>query len=104
MADSSTKKIIELIGNLQKTLDEHTAKFTSIEQTLESHTTKFTTIEQTLESHTASLVEIESTNKVYGDMYKINNDNVRKIQSRIEVLENRHGIEPSPEHILLDVA
>ena len=51
----------------------------------------------------SSVVSIEETNKVYGDMYKINDDNVRKLEKRIEPLEEDAGIEIPPELTLLKV-
>lgn len=56
-----------------------------------------------LDQHTESLVQIETTVKSYSDMYKMNDDNVRKIQKRVEKLEKKSGIEPSPELILVDI-
>ena len=61
------------------------------------------TIKETLESHTSSLVNIETTINVYADMYKINDDNVRKIEKRTETLEEKAGIEAPEELTLLKV-
>lgn len=64
---------------------------------------KLDKIEETQEQHTESLINIETTNKVYGDMYKMNDDNVRKIEKRVEKLEKKSGIEPSPDLMLVDI-
>ena len=60
------------IKTVQKTLDGHT-------ETLQGHTKILNNHTETLESHTTSLLTIETTIKAYGDMYKINDDNIRKI-------------------------
>lgn len=41
----------------------------------------------TLDANTASVATIEQTIKVYGDMYKMNNDNARKLEKRVETLD-----------------
>ena len=46
---------------------------------------------------------IETTVKGYADMYKINNDNMKKLEKRTEKLEQKAKIEPSPELILVGV-
>lgn len=53
-----------------------------------------------LDQHTESLINIEHTNNIYGDMYKLNNDNIKKLERRIEKLEDSTGIEPQPEDTL----
>lgn len=68
-------------------------------------------IKQTLDHHTdvienqllPSIVETEQTIKVYADMYKLNNDNMKKLEKRIEPLEHNTGIQPPPELTLAEV-
>lgn len=57
-------------------------------------------IKETLQQHTESLVNIENTNKIYGDMYKLNNDNMKRLERRVEKLEEDAGIEPNPDDTL----
>jgi hypothetical protein len=59
---------------------------------------------QKLDAHTGSLVTIESKLDAYGDMYKINDSNIRKIQKRTELLEEDTGVEVLPELQLADVS
>lgn len=61
-------------------------------------------INEKLDSHTASLINIESTLTAYGDMYTINNSNSKKLEKRIEVLEDNSDIIPPPEFTLADVS
>lgn len=51
-----------------------------------------------------SVVEIENTIKAYGDMYKINNDNSKKLDKRLGVVEEKLSIQPPPEFSLADVS
>lgn len=50
-----------------------------------------------------SVVTIETEIKAYGDMYKINNSNARKLEKRIEVLEGKSDITPPSELTLIDI-
>ncbi|MBI2310312.1 hypothetical protein HYU90_00590 [Candidatus Collierbacteria bacterium] len=60
-------------------------------------------VDEKLRQHTEALVNIEDTIKVYGDMYQVNNDNARKLEKRIDVLENSEGIVPPQEFRLVDL-
>ncbi len=61
-------------------------------------------IKQKQESHSAALVSIESKLNAYGDMYKINDSNVRKVEKRLETLEENVDITPPSEFTLADVS
>lgn len=50
-----------------------------------------------------SLITIETEIKAYGDMYKINNNNNKKLEERIEVLEDKSDVTPPPELTLTEV-
>lgn len=54
-------------------------------------------INERLDVNSGAVVELESTIKVYGDMYRTNNSNIRKIEKRVEKLEDEAGIETPPE-------
>lgn len=56
-----------------------------------------------LDNHTASLINIENELGVYGDMYKLNNDNMKKLEKRLESVEDKSGIEPPPELTLVEL-
>lgn len=51
-----------------------------------------------------SVVETEHTIKTYGDAYKVNDDNARKLEKRIIVLEEHADIQPPPELLLVDIS
>lgn len=61
-------------------------------------------IKQKQESHSAALVSIESKLNAYGDMYKMNDSNVRKVEKRLETLEENADIIPPTELMLADVS
>ncbi len=46
---------------------------------------------------------IEQNIKTYADMYKMNNDNMKKLEKRVETLEDHSGIQAPPELTLAEV-
>ncbi len=60
-------------------------------------------INSKLDSHSASLITIEKELKAYGDMYKINDSNIRKMEKRVETLEENADIQPPSEFVLADL-
>lgn len=60
-------------------------------------------IKQQQENHSAALISIESKLDAYGDMYKINDSNIRKMEKRLETVEEDANITPAPELILAEV-
>lgn len=62
-------------------------------------------IEEILENQVLpSVAYIEQNVKSYADMYKRNDDNVRKIQKRLGTLEEKSGVIPPEELTLVDVS
>lgn len=51
-----------------------------------------------------SVVHTEQTIEAFGDAYKINNDNARKLEKRVITLEDHIHIQPPPELLLTDVS
>ncbi|OGY10060.1 MAG: hypothetical protein A2782_04065 [Candidatus Blackburnbacteria bacterium RIFCSPHIGHO2_01_FULL_43_15b] len=94
--DELKKLLEEALKPIKKTLDGHTAILNSHTKTLKSLIEKVDVLE-------SSVVSMETTISVYGDMYKMNGDNARKLEKRIKVLEDNSGIEPPSELTLLDV-
>ncbi len=64
---------------------------------------KLDSMDKQLNQHTEALVTIEDTIGAYGDMYKLNNDNAKKLERRVETLEDHAGIQSSPDLILSEV-
>lgn len=79
-----------------KKLDQHQRNFDDINEKLDFHKDNLEEINKKQDQHTRSLVNIENKIGAYGDMYQINNDNVRKLEKRIDVLEDKEGVAPPP--------
>ena len=50
-----------------------------------------------------SVTYIKTNIKAYKDSYQINNANAKKLEKRVEVLEDQAGVIPPPELILTEV-
>lgn len=96
--DDFKKLLDEVVKPLQQSIGE--LKQGQDELRKDLHEVKDTQERQVL----PSVVTIETTIKAYGDMYKINNSNAKKLEERIEVLEDKSGTTPSPEFILANVS
>lgn len=55
-------------------------------------------VNRKLDAHSGSLVDIESKLDTYGDMYKINQKNIERLDTRLVAVEGKLGIEP-PEDL-----
>lgn len=58
---------------------------------------KLDEMQETLDAHTGSLMTIEKDLKGYADMYKINDSNIRRMEKRLETLEEDAGVDAPPE-------
>lgn len=58
---------------------------------------KLDELQESVDANTAAVMELESTVNGYGDMYKINDSNIRKMEKRLKPLEEDAGIEIPPE-------
>ena len=82
--------------DFKKLLDE---ALEPIKERQESQSTDLANIIAKLESHSAALITIESKLNAYGDgdMYKINDANIRKAGMRVTTLEKKAGVKIPPE-------
>lgn len=98
------KKLLEwALRPIKATLKEHTGILKEHTESLETLKSSVATIEDTVETLKSSVVTMETTINVYGDMYKINNDNAKKLEKRVETLEDKAGVESPPELTLAEV-
>jgi len=51
-----------------------------------------------------SVVHTENTIQAFGDAYKINDDNARKLEKRVVTLEDHSQIQPPTELLLVDIS
>lgn len=98
------KKLLEVaLEPIKETQKEHTALLKEHTESLDTLKSSVVTIENTVETLKSSVVTMETTINVYGDMYKINNDNAKKLEKRVETLEDKAGVESPPELTLAEV-
>ncbi len=57
----------------------------------------------TLDQHTTALINLENEVGVYGDMYKLYNDNMKKLEKRLKTVEGKTGTKPPPELTLAEL-
>ncbi len=75
-----------------------------IKQQLSDPDTGLRRLNDSVDANTAAVMELEKTVKGYGDMYKINDSNIRKMEKRLETVEEEAGVKVPPEFQLADVA
>lgn len=68
-----------------------------IKQMLEDPDSGLSALNRRMDANTAAVVELESTVKGYADSYKINDTNIRKVEKRLETLEENSGVNVPPE-------
>lgn len=68
-----------------------------INKQLNDPDTGLAAINRRLDSNTAAVMKLETTVKGYGDMYKINEDHIRRLDKRLDTVEDNLGIQPSEE-------
>ena len=110
MLDDALKPVVKTQKEHTKTLESHTKTLESVTKTLILLNSSVASVKATLREHSetlgslnSSVLNIETTNAVYGDMYKINNDNSKKLEKRVITLEDNAGIEAPPELTLRKV-
>lgn len=95
------KELLEIIKNKIDMMD---IRQTNQSATISLMKDQLSVINSKLDSHTGSLMQIEATLNGYADMYKINDFNVRKVEKRVETLEENAGIKSPQEYVLADVS
>ncbi len=68
-----------------------------LKQMLEDPDTGLKRLNDRMDANTVAIVKLEATVNGYGDMYKINDSNIRKMEKRLETVEEDAGIEVPPE-------
>lgn len=109
MDEDKLKKIVEEVVNgavdpIKQMLNDPDTGLKAINKRLEDSDTGLVAINRRLDANTVAVMELEKTVKGYGDMYKINDSNIRKIEKRVETLEEDTGIKPPEEFTLAEVS
>lgn len=87
----------EAVDPIRKQLGAIEDKIGNIENRLDDPDTGLKRLNKRLDANTAAVIELEKTVKGYGDMYKINDSNIRKMEKRLETLEKDAGVAVPPE-------
>lgn len=103
MNQDDFKKLKELIEIIKHKVDMLSVAQTGQSAQISLIKDQLSMMNEKLDSHTGSLMNIEATLDAYADMYKVNNGNSKKLEKRIEVLEDNAGVIPPPELTLIDV-
>src|SRR3989337_2959629 len=101
MDEDKLKKIVEEVVNTA--IEPINQRLYGITGRLDDPDTGLKRINERLDANTAAVMELEKTMKGYGDMYKINDSNIRKIEKRVETLEENVGLESPQEFTLAEV-
>lgn len=80
--------------NFKKLLDE---ALEPIKQQLENPETGLKRISEKLDANTESVITIEKEVKSYADSYKENQRNIKRLDTRLNVVEEELSIEPPEE-------
>ncbi len=99
------KEVVDgAVDPIRKQLDDPDSGLGAIHKRLDDPDSGLTAINRRLDANTAAVMELEKTVKGYGDMYKINDSNIRKTVKRLKIVEENAGIQVSPEFQLADVS
>ena len=88
MDEDKLKKIVEDVVN--KAIDP-------INQRLDDPDNGLHAIKSQLDAASAGVATIEQKINAYGDMYKMNDSNIRKMEKRLETVEEKEDIDVPPE-------
>lgn len=91
---TATTSNIRAIKEQQSVMNE---KLDGIEARLDDPDTGLKRLNDRTDANTGAVMQLEETVNGYGDMYKINDSNIRKMQKRLEPLEENAGIDVPPE-------
>ncbi len=91
VAAEQSRTIRDQVSVMNKKLDEHTKILEQHTVILEKH---INIIENQL---LPSVITIEDTIQSYGDMYKINGDNILRHEQRLAIVEDKLEITPNPD-------
>ncbi|MBI2196581.1 hypothetical protein HYU45_03115 [Candidatus Daviesbacteria bacterium] len=90
MDENKFKAIIEEAIN--KAIEPVKEQLNGVVTRLDDPDTGLKRINDRLDANTRAVMELETTVKGYGDMYKINDSNLRKMEKRVETLEDKAGV------------
>jgi len=92
-----TRDIKDQQSVMNRKLDGIEKRLGGVEEQLNDPDTGLEAINRRLDAHTGAVIELEKTIKGYADMYKINDSNIRRMEKRLETLEEDAGVDVPPE-------
>lgn len=98
MDENKLKEIVKEVVNAA--VEPIAKRLEGIEGQLGNPDTGLAAINRRLDANTAAVVELEATVNGYADMYKINDSNIRRMEKRLEPLEEKAGVDVPPEYQL----
>mgnify|MGYP003393302818 CR=1 FL=1 len=105
MNQNDFKKFLnEALEPIKQKQDNQSKDLAGIKEKQETQSIAISRIEDKQKTHSGALVSIESKLNAYGDMYKINNSNAKKLEKRVETLEENADITPPYQFTLSEVS
>lgn len=98
--DGIDKRLIGVenrLDGVEEQLNHPDAGLAAINTQLNNPDTGLAAINRRLDANTGAIIALEKTVKGYADMYKINDSNIRKMEKRLETLEEGSSINIPPE-------
>lgn len=92
--------VVSKLDGVVRRLDDPDTGLEAINRRLDDPDTGLAAINKRLDANTVAVMELESTVNGYADMYKINDSNIRRVEKRLEPLEEKAGVDVPPEYQL----
>ena len=98
MDENKLKSIVEdAIKPVLDQLNDPDTGLAAINRRLDDPDTGLKRINERLDANTAAVVGLESTIKGYADSYKVNDSNIRRMEKRLETVEEKESISITDE-------
>ncbi|MDO8573307.1 MAG: hypothetical protein Q7R77_01010 [Candidatus Daviesbacteria bacterium] len=102
MDENTFRKVVKEVVNetikpIKEKLDGVTERLDGVTERLDDPDTGLVAINNRLDANTGAVIELEKTVKGYADMYKMNDSNIRRIESRLKPVEKAAKIKVLPE-------
>lgn len=108
MYQSGTSHTVRSIKEQQSVINEKLDSLETVKEDVKSiqrNLEQLNEVKEIIEDRIyPSVMAIELDIKAYGDAYKINNDNARKLEKRVVSIEEHAHIKPSSELLLADIS
>lgn len=100
----AVEPIKEQLNGIVNRLDDPDTGLVAINSRLDDSETGLVAINNRLDANTGAIMNLEKTVKGYADSYKINDSNIRRMEKRVETLEDKAGVDVPEEFHLAAMA